>query len=72
MKIFENEENLMKECWKKFSKGDYLTDEEIELMIEQAKNALPYMESRGLNPAWSHTLTTIGRLREILFYRGKF
>lgn len=36
-----------KKAWEKFDAGDGLSDKELDFMIEQCENALPYLLARG-------------------------
>lgn len=38
---------MMEERWKKFERGDTLSDDEISVMLREIQAALPYLRSRG-------------------------
>lgn len=36
-----------RDIWRRFSRGDHITDVELNTILEEAKAALPYLQNRG-------------------------
>lgn len=64
--------DYINEIWKKYRKGDHVTDQELGLMYCQIMTALPYLESRGTeyNIVKTDTYIRKNEITEYLLARG--